>query len=90
VHYRAWLEVAFGYNDQIVGSHAGISDTCDALRAAGGHPKDQVKPWGGRVLASPEIPKATAEIAGWASSSVNAGLISRSLKRLPRRGRGGR
>ena len=37
-HYRAWLEAAFGYDDQTIGSHAGISDTSQLLhvRPAGG------------------------------------------------------
>ena len=30
-HYRAWMEAAFGYNDDIIGSHAGISDTSQML-----------------------------------------------------------
>ena len=41
VHYRAWMEAAFGYGDDIIGSHAGISDTvADAARAAGGHSQE--------------------------------------------------
>ena len=31
VHYRAWMEAAFGYDDDIIGSHAGISDTSQML-----------------------------------------------------------
>ncbi len=31
LHYRAWLEAAFGYTDQIIGSHAGISDTSQLM-----------------------------------------------------------
>ena len=30
-HYRAWMEAAFGYDDDIIGSHAGISDTSQML-----------------------------------------------------------
>ena len=30
-HYRAWMLAAFGYDDTMVGSHAGISDTSQML-----------------------------------------------------------
>ena len=30
-HYRAWMQAAFGYDDNTVGSHAGISDTSQML-----------------------------------------------------------
>ena len=31
IHYRAWMQAAFGYDDTLVGSHAGISDTSQML-----------------------------------------------------------
>jgi creatinine amidohydrolase/Fe(II)-dependent formamide hydrolase-like protein len=47
-HYRAWLLAAHGYDDETIGSHAGISDTSQLLFV---HPagvrKNQIKPWGG-------------------------------------------
>ena len=65
VHYRAWLQAAFGYDDETVGSHAGISDTSQMLfvRPAGIR-KDQIKPWGGPQDSgvSGDPTKATAEI----------------------------
>jgi hypothetical protein len=48
VHYRAWLEAQFGYDDALIGSHAGISDTSQMLYV---HPAgiraDRILPWGG-------------------------------------------
>jgi creatinine amidohydrolase/Fe(II)-dependent formamide hydrolase-like protein len=63
--YRAWMLKTFGYDDAIVGSHAGISDTSQLLFV---HPagvrKDQIKPFGGPQDAgvSGDPTKATAEI----------------------------
>jgi creatinine amidohydrolase/Fe(II)-dependent formamide hydrolase-like protein len=65
VDYRAWLKSAHGYDDEVVGSHAGISDTSQMLFV---HPAgirlDQMKPWGGPrdsgVSGDPS--RATAEI----------------------------
>ena len=47
VYYRAWLQAAYGYDEDTVGSHAGISDTSQMLfiRPAGIR-KEMVKPWG--------------------------------------------
>ena len=65
VDYRAWLMQEHKYDDQTVGSHAGISDTSqllfvrpEAVR------KDQIKPWGGPRDSgvSGDPAKATAEI----------------------------
>ena len=64
-HYRAWMEAAFGYDDTIVGSHAGISDTSQMLHVRpAGIRKDQIKPWGGPADSgvSGDPMKATAEI----------------------------
>jgi len=65
IDYRDWLLKEFKYDDTIVGSHAGISDTAqllfvkpDAVR------KDQIKPWGGPADSgvSGDPAKATVEI----------------------------
>jgi creatinine amidohydrolase/Fe(II)-dependent formamide hydrolase-like protein len=94
-HYRAWMLAAFGYDDEVVGSHAGISDTSQMLHV---HPagirKDQVKPWGGPQDAgvSGDPMKATAEIGKMGIEfKVNAAIAQyRRLKNPPRAGRGGR
>jgi creatinine amidohydrolase/Fe(II)-dependent formamide hydrolase-like protein len=94
VHYRAWLQAAFGYDDDIVGSHAGISDTSQMLHVrAAGIRKDQIKPFGGALDAgvSGDPTKATAEIGRMGIEfKVNAGINQyRSLKNPPP-ARGGR
>ena len=64
-HYRAWMEAAFGYNDDMIGSHAGISDTSQMLYVKPtGVRKDMIKPWGGPKDSgvSGDPMKATAEI----------------------------
>jgi creatinine amidohydrolase/Fe(II)-dependent formamide hydrolase-like protein len=93
-HYRAWMEAAFGYDDTIVGSHAGISDTSQMLHVRpAGIRKDQLKPWGGPLDAgvSGDPMKATAEIGRMGIEfKVNAALGQyRTLKAPPRRGRPG-
>ncbi len=94
-HYRAWLEAAFSYDDTIVGSHAGISDTSQMLHV---HPdgirKDQLKPWGGPADSgvSGDPMKATADIGRMGIEfKVNAAIAQyRTLKNPPQgRGRGG-
>jgi creatinine amidohydrolase len=94
-HYRAWLLAAFGYDDDVIGSHAGISDTSQMLFV---HPagvrKDQLKPWGGPQDAgvSGDPMKATAEIGRMGIEfKVNAAIGQyRLIKTPPRRGgRGG-
>lgn len=94
-HYRAWMLAAFGYDDTIVGSHAGISDTSQMLHV---HPagirKDRITPWGGPkdsgVTGDPT--RATAEIGRMGIEfKVNAGLAQyRLLKNPPQPRRGGR
>jgi creatinine amidohydrolase/Fe(II)-dependent formamide hydrolase-like protein len=72
VYYRAWLQAQFGYDEDTVGSHAGISDTSQMLFI---HPagvrKDQIKPWGGPadsgVSGDPRSRRPRS--ARWASSS---------------------
>jgi creatinine amidohydrolase/Fe(II)-dependent formamide hydrolase-like protein len=78
-NYRAWMEAAFGYDDQTVGSHAGISDTSQLLHVRPSMVrKDQIKPWGGPADSgvSGDPMKATAEIG-------RMGLSSRSMRALP-------
>jgi creatinine amidohydrolase/Fe(II)-dependent formamide hydrolase-like protein len=93
-NYRAWMEAAFGYDDQTVGSHAGISDTSQLLHVRPSMVrKDQIKPWGGPADSgvSGDPMKATAEIGRMGIEfKVNAGLAQyRALKAPPRGGRGG-
>ncbi len=92
-HYRAWMEAAFGYDDTLVGSHAGISDTSQMLHV---HPagirKDRITPWGGPqdsgVTGDPM--KSTADIGKMGIAfKVNAGITQyKTLKNPPTRGRG--
>jgi creatinine amidohydrolase/Fe(II)-dependent formamide hydrolase-like protein len=94
VHYRAWMEAAFGYDDAIIGSHAGISDTSQMLHVRpAGIRKDQIKPWGGPADSgvSGDPMKATAEIGRMGIAfKVNAAINQyRTLKAPPRRGRQG-
>jgi creatinine amidohydrolase/Fe(II)-dependent formamide hydrolase-like protein len=77
-HYRAWMQAAFGYDDTIVGSHAGISDTSQMLHVyPQGVRTDRITPWGGPkdsgVTGDPT--KATAEIGRMGLEfKVNAGI----------------
>jgi creatinine amidohydrolase/Fe(II)-dependent formamide hydrolase-like protein len=92
-HYRAWMLAAFAYDDDIVGSHAGISDTSQMLHV---HPpgirKDRLMPFGGPRDSgvSGDPTKATAEIGRMGIEfKVNAALGQyRTIKSPPRR-RGG-
>jgi len=94
-NYRAWMMATFGYGDDIVGSHAGISDTSQMLHV---HPagirRDRIMAWGGArdsgVTGDPV--KATAEIGRMGIEfKVNAALNQfQTLKNPPpQRGRGG-
>jgi creatinine amidohydrolase len=92
-HYRAWMEAAFGYDETIVGSHAGISDTAQMLHV---HPagirKDQIKPWGGPADSgvSGDPTKATAEIGRMGILfKVNAAILQYRTAKNPPRQRGG-
>ena len=93
-HYRAWMEAAFGYDDTIVGSHAGISDTSQMLHVRPtGVRKDQIKPWGGAADSgvSGDPMKATAEIGRMGIEfKVNAALAQYRTLKNPPSGRGGR
>ena len=95
VHYRAWMEAAFGYDETIVGSHAGISDTSQMLHVRpAGIRKDQIKAWGGPADSgvSGDPMKATAEIGRMGIEfKVNAAINQYKLLKNPpqRRGRPG-
>ena len=92
-HYRAWMQAAFGYDDTIVGSHAGISDTSQMLHVrAAGIRKDQLMPWGGPADSgvSGDPMKATAEIGRMGMEfKVNAALNQYRTLKTPPRPRGG-
>jgi creatinine amidohydrolase len=95
LHYRAWLQAAFGYDDETSGSHAGITDTSQMLFVRpSGIRKDQIKPWGGPADSgvSGDPAKATAEIGKMGIEfKVNAGLNQyKLLKNPPQRGGRGR
>ena len=94
VHYRAWLEAAYGYDDSVIGSHAGISDTSQMLFV---HPagirKDRILPWGGPKDSgvSGDPTKSTAEIGKMGIAfKVNAAINQYRLLKNPPPARGGR
>jgi creatinine amidohydrolase len=93
-HYRAWMEAAFGYTDDIIGSHAGISDTSQMLHVRPtGVRKDQIKPWGGPKDSgvSGDPTKATAEIGRMGIEfKINAALNQYKTLKNPPPQRGGR
>jgi creatinine amidohydrolase len=97
VHYRAWLEAAYNYTDQIIGSHAGISDTSQLLHVRpAAVRKDRIQPWGGPRDSgvSGDPAKATAEIGRMGLEfKINAAIAQyRQLSRPARpagRGRSG-
>jgi len=92
---RAWLQAAYGYDLETIGSHAGITDTSavmyvfpdgvrDHLRMPGGGSPD-AGVTGDPTLATPEIGRMVVEF------KVLAGLEQyRRLTAPPRRGRPGR
>ena len=92
IYYRAWLQAAFGYDEETAGSHAGITDTSQMLFI---HPsgirKDQIKPWGGAADSgvSGDPAKATAEIGKMGVEfKVNAAIAQyKALKNPSARGR---
>jgi creatinine amidohydrolase/Fe(II)-dependent formamide hydrolase-like protein len=93
-HYRAWMLAQFGYTDDIVGSHAGISDTSQMLHVRPtGIRKSQMKPWGGPADSgvSGDPMKATAEIGRMGIEfKVNAAISQfRAALAPPRGARGG-
>lgn len=95
-HYRAWMEAQFGYDDAIIGTHAGISDTAQMLHV---HPAGirarMLMPWGGPKDSgvSGDPMRATADIGRMGIAfKVNAAIAQyRALKNPPpARGRGAR
>jgi creatinine amidohydrolase len=91
LHYRAWLQAAFGYDEETAGSHAGITDTSQMLFVRpSGIRRDQIKPWGGAADSgvSGDPAKATAEIGKMGIEfKVNAGINQyKQLKNPPQRG----
>jgi creatinine amidohydrolase/Fe(II)-dependent formamide hydrolase-like protein len=94
-HYRAWMDAAFGYTDEIIGSHAGISDTAQMLHVRpAGIRKSMLMAWGGPKDSgvSGDPMKATAEIGRMGIQfKANAAIAQyRLLKNPPQpRGRGG-
>jgi len=94
-HYRAWMLAQFGYDDSVVGSHAGISDTSQMLHVRpAGIRRDRLAPWGGAadsgVSGDPTL--ATADIGRMGIEfKVNAAIAQyRAAVAPPRAGRGGR
>jgi creatinine amidohydrolase/Fe(II)-dependent formamide hydrolase-like protein len=94
-HYRAWMLAQFGFDDAVVGSHAGISDTSQMLHVRpAGIRRDRLAPWGGAADAgvSGDPTRATAEIGRMGIEfKVNAAIAQyRAATAPPRAGRGGR
>ena len=94
VHYRAWMQAAFGYNDDLIGSHAGISDTAQMLHVnPAGVRKNMMMAWGGPKDSgvSGDPMKATAEIGRMGIEfTVNAAIGQYQLLKNPPPPRGGR
>ncbi len=94
VHYRAWMQAAFGFEDDVVGSHAGISDTSQMLHVRpAGIRKDRIWPWGGPKDSgvSGDPAKSTAEIGRMGIEfKVNAGISQYKTLKNPPAARGGR
>ncbi len=93
-HYRAWLLAQFGYSDDVIGSHAGISDTSQLLHVRpAGVRKTLIKPWGGPTDSgvSGDPAKSTAEIGRMGIEfKINAAIAQfRSAIAPPRGARGG-
>ena len=87
VHYRAWLEAEYGYDDATIGAHAGISDTSQMLHV---HPQgirtERILPWGGPadsgVSGDPTLSTAAIGRMGIAFK-VNAGINQFKLLKNP-------
>ena len=94
VHYRAWMQAAFGYDDDMIGSHAGISDTAQMLHVnPAGIRKNMLMAWGGPKDSgvSGDPMKATAEIGRMGIEfKVNAAISQYKLLKNPPPPRGGR
>jgi creatinine amidohydrolase/Fe(II)-dependent formamide hydrolase-like protein len=91
-HYRAWMDAAFGYGDDIIGSHAGISDTAQMLHVRpAGIRKNMLMPWGGPKDSgvSGDPTKATAEIGRMGIQfKINAAIAQYRLLKNPPAQRG--
>ena len=90
------MEAAFGYDDDIVGSHAGISDTSQMLHVRPGRDSQGSDRCRGAVRRTPassgDPTKATAEIGRMGIEfKVNAAINQYQLLKNPPqpRGRGG-
>jgi creatinine amidohydrolase len=94
LHFRAWLQAQFGYDEETAGSHAGITDTAQQLYLnPAGIRKDRLMPWGGPRDSgvSGDPTKATAEIGRMGLEfKVNAGLNQLKALKAPAPQRGGR
>ncbi len=94
VHYRAWMQAAFGYDDDMIGSHAGISDTAQMLHVnPAGVRKNMLMAWGGPKDSgvSGDPMKATSEIGRMGIEfKVNAAIGQYKLLKNPPPPRGGR
>ncbi len=94
MHYRAWMQAAFGYDDDLIGSHAGISDTAQMLHVnPAGVRKNMLMAWGGPKDSgvSGDPMKATAEIGRMGIEfKVNAAIGQYQLLKKPPPPRGGR
>lgn len=92
-HVRAWLLAQYGYDEETVGSHAGITDTSQImyLRPEGIR-RSLIKPQGGGPDAgvSGDPTKATPEIGKMALEfKVNSGIQQyKTMKNPHQRGRG--
>lgn len=93
-HYRAWMNAAFGYDDDVIGSHAGISDTAQMLHVnPAGVRKNMLMAWGGPKDSgvSGDPMKAAAEIGRMGIEfKVNAAIAQYKLLKNPPQPRGGR
>lgn len=87
LYYRSWMEAAFGYDDSIIGSHAGISDTAQMLHVyPAGIRKNMLMPWGGPKDSgvSGDPMRATAEIGRMGIEfKVNAAIAQYRLLKNP-------
>jgi creatinine amidohydrolase/Fe(II)-dependent formamide hydrolase-like protein len=91
---RAWLQAAYGYDMQTIGSHAGITDTSAVMYVfAAGVRNDRRMPGGGSPDAgvTGDPTKATVEIGRMVVSLKVVAAVQqyRDLTAPPRRGRGG-
>lgn len=90
-HLRAWLLAQYAYDEQTVGSHAGITDTSQIMYIRPeGIRRNMIKPFGGGPDAgvSGDPTKATPEIGKMALEfKVNSGIQQyKTLKNPPQRG----